>query len=456
VPGGPRAGAESDGEGERRVLERPVVTGAGAPTVADVPDWRAQETVVDGRSPVSTWFPESPGDDGSPGSADRTTRSRSGDQYADDYREERYPLAPGDSFELPTRRPQTSAPGAMFEPALPGSMFEPAAPGSMFEPAPARETSPRQGPPAPALQNQETQFLPSAGTSEADSDRYGDRDPGPPPGDSGYSSRQPAAPSATPSYDAAPVGGRRSGRGNPPPPPPPPTRGRGPGPLIPPSGAPLGDRPAPGYSDQPGPGGPDRQRRAPDYAEPQYGGQQYDSPPYADSEPGGPSSGRRGSQPPGPDPEGPLYAEGGYQDEPYGGRSAPDAAPPRSRGGEAPGQAAGQSLSRLLAAVAWPVMAIGLFVSEGGSSAFNRIPTWSGFALLCLVLVGIGAFGGAQGPGSGRTWTLGVIGACGLVAFWILLVLPAISRNTSFALTLGVALASAAVWLTPGRRRGGM
>jgi hypothetical protein len=107
----------------------------------------------------------------------------------------------------------------------------------------------------------------------------------------------------------------------------------------------------------------------------------------------------------------------------------------------------------MLAASAWPVVAVGLFVSEGGSSAFGRTPAWSAFALACLVLVAVGAFGGPQGPGSGRTWTLGVVGVSGLVAFWVLLVLPDISRNTSFALTLGVALASIALWLTPGRRR---
>jgi hypothetical protein len=134
--------------------------------------------------------------------------------------------------------------------------------------------------------------------------------------------------------------------------------------------------------------------------------------------------------------------------------SAQDADGGRTRSGQVHGQAPGQSLSRMLAALAWPVIAIGLFIPESGSSAFGRIPAWSAFALACLVLVGVGAFGGQQGPGQGRTWTLGVVGACGLVTFWVLLVLPVIGRNTSFALTLGTAAAVAGVWLTPGRRRG--
>jgi hypothetical protein len=117
------------------------------------------------------------------------------------------------------------------------------------------------------------------------------------------------------------------------------------------------------------------------------------------------------------------------------------------------GRTPGQPLSRLLAALAWPVTAIGLFVPEADSSAFGRYPAWSAFALLSLVLVGVGAFGGREGPGTGRTWVLGVVGACGLAVFWVLLVLPLISRNTSFALTLGTALAAGAVWLTPGQRR---
>ncbi|HET9658034.1 MAG TPA: hypothetical protein VFP72_21960, partial [Kineosporiaceae bacterium] len=120
----------------------------------------------------------------------------------------------------------------------------------------------------------------------------------------------------------------------------------------------------------------------------------------------------------------------------------------RSRGVAGQGQGAG----RLLAAVAWPVMALGLFLPEGGTSAFERIPAWSVFALACLVAVGVGAFGGAQGPGTGRTWTIGAAGAGGLLAFWVLLVLPVISGNSGFALTLGTALAVAALWQTPGRR----
>jgi hypothetical protein len=123
--------------------------------------------------------------------------------------------------------------------------------------------------------------------------------------------------------------------------------------------------------------------------------------------------------------------------------------------GEEPGWSdSGQSLSRMLAAFAWPVMALGLFLPESGVSAFGRSPAWSVFALFCLVFVGIGAFGGREGPGAGRTYTLGVIGAGGLGAFWVLLVLPEIHRNTSFVLTLGTTLAAFAIWLASGCGRG--
>jgi hypothetical protein len=130
----------------------------------------------------------------------------------------------------------------------------------------------------------------------------------------------------------------------------------------------------------------------------------------------------------------------------------PDPSAGRPQDGDVDGNVPGQFLSRVLAAFAWPVMTIGLFVPESGDPVFSRMPTWSAFALLCLVLVGVGAFGGPKGPGAGRTFTLGVIGAGGLVAFWVLLVLPEIQRNTSFVLTLGTTLAAFAMWLT--RQRG--
>jgi hypothetical protein len=225
----------------------------------------------------------------------------------------------------------------------------------------------------------------------------------------------------------------------------------------------MGGRPGPDYP--PGPGYPEASRPVPGYADAPYPDQTYPDQTYPEQsysdqsfpDPQSHPDPQRYPDPSYPDPSYPDQQR--YPDQPSAdgpddrpvGRS--ELASGRSRGGETGPRVQGQSLGRLLAALAWPVMAIGLFVSETGTTVLGRMPAWSAFALVCLMLVGVGAFGGAQGPGSGRTWTLGVVGASGLVAFWVLLVLPVISRNTSFALTLGVALAVAAVWLTPGRPR---
>jgi hypothetical protein len=291
-----------------------------------------------------------------------------------------------------------------------------------------------ESPPPPERDGLETQFLPPAHPGTAEPGGYGDP---------GYrSAAPPGTAAAASSYDAALSAGRRSGSAG----------------------------PAPAYPDQhggPGYGGQsyaDQPYADQSYAGQPYAGQSYADPAlqYADR---APQYADRAPQYPDPeyaDPEyadpAPQYAdlESQHADQSSGqpGGPASEGASGRPRGGELHGRAPGQSLGRMLAATAWPVVALGLFVPEAGSSAFGRIPAWSAFALACLVLVGVGAFGGPQGPGSGRTWTLGVVGACGLVAFWVLLVLPAISRNTSFALTLGVAFATAAVWLTPRRRVG--
>lgn len=295
---------------------------------------------------MATWFPESADPDDTGGLPDREAGQRSDPQYTSPYSQEQYPVA-GESYERPTRRSQQAGVTAYDTPPV------------------------RDGRPAPAGQNQETQHLPFSLPSAADQGGYGSAayPSGP------YTPTPAPTPAPAGVHEAAPATGRRSASG---------------GVSVPPSVRGSGS----GHTDPP------------------------NADPGGDQSPAVPS----------------------------------ESAPGRSRG-EAKGRAPGQPLSRLLAALAWPVTAIGLFVPEASSSAFGRYPAWSAFALLSLVLVGVGAFGGREGPGTGRTWVLGVVGACGLAVFWVLLVLPLISRNTSFALTLGTALAAGAVWLTPGQRR---
>jgi hypothetical protein len=111
------------------------------------------------------------------------------------------------------------------------------------------------------------------------------------------------------------------------------------------------------------------------------------------------------------------------------------------------------SWPKLLAVAAWPALGAGLMLPDWpGGSLLSVVPSWSLFALLCLVLV-TGAV--LIGPGRRTTgsWRLGAVGAGGLMLFWVLLVLPGIATNAGFALTLATASVVAAMWLAPGRPR---
>jgi hypothetical protein len=54
-------------------------------------------------------------------------------------------------------------------------------------------------------------------------------------------------------------------------------------------------------------------------------------------------------------------------------------------------------------------------------------------------------------PAAGAAWRIGLAGAAGLAAFWVLVALPLVTSDRGFLLTAGTALAAAALWLAPGR-----
>lgn len=115
--------------------------------------------------------------------------------------------------------------------------------------------------------------------------------------------------------------------------------------------------------------------------------------------------------------------------------------------------AAANSWPKLLAVLAWPVLGIGLMLSDWqGKSLLGAVPSWSLFAVVCLVLVTVVVLVG-PGRGAWSSWHLGAFGAGGLVMFWVLLVLPGIASNAGFALTLVTASVVTAMWLAPGRPR---
>ena len=95
---------------------------------------------------------------------------------------------------------------------------------------------------------------------------------------------------------------------------------------------------------------------------------------------------------------------------------------------------------------------LGLLVDEDGANLWDASEAWSIFAIASSVAVLAPLLRKTLKWTDERAWTVAAMGAGGLVLYWLLLVLPSIARNTSFAITVGVAAAVGAVWLAPGRR----
>jgi hypothetical protein len=105
-----------------------------------------------------------------------------------------------------------------------------------------------------------------------------------------------------------------------------------------------------------------------------------------------------------------------------------------------------------LALLAVVAVLLGLLVDEDGANLWDASEAWSIFAIACSIAVLAPLLRKTLKWTDERAWIVAALGAGGLVLYWLLLVLPAIARNTSFAITAGVAAAVGAVWLAPGRR----
>lgn len=97
------------------------------------------------------------------------------------------------------------------------------------------------------------------------------------------------------------------------------------------------------------------------------------------------------------------------------------------------------------------VLGISLDLDDRGAGAlWSDTWTWAGFATL-MALAQIAALL-PRSAASGGGWTIGAVGAGGLLLFWTLLMLPMINSNMAFLVTLGTACAVAGVLLSPDRR----
>jgi len=102
----------------------------------------------------------------------------------------------------------------------------------------------------------------------------------------------------------------------------------------------------------------------------------------------------------------------------------------------------------LLAVVA---LLLGLLLEENGSNLWDASEAWSIFAIVCAAAQLAPLLRKTLSWTEERAWLVAVVGAAGLVLYWLLIALPAISRNTSFAVTVAAAAAAGAAWLAPGR-----
>jgi hypothetical protein len=105
----------------------------------------------------------------------------------------------------------------------------------------------------------------------------------------------------------------------------------------------------------------------------------------------------------------------------------------------------------LLALLAVVAVVLGLFVEEDGVNLWDASEAWSVFAIVCAIAQLAPLLRRTLRWSAERAWLVGVIAAAGLVLYWLLIALPAIARNTSFAITVGAAAAAGAAWLAPGR-----
>ena len=103
--------------------------------------------------------------------------------------------------------------------------------------------------------------------------------------------------------------------------------------------------------------------------------------------------------------------------------------------------------------VALVALLIGLFVPEHDVKLWDGAEAWSVFAIVCAIAQLAPFARRATRLDERQAWFVAAVAAGGLGLYWLLIVLPIIGRNTSFAVTLAAAAAGGAACLAPGRPR---
>jgi len=173
----------------------------------------------------------------------------------------------------------------------------------------------------------------------------------------------------------------------------------------------------------------------------------------------GPQHGQHGPQPPGPPPPTMGLGPGGYfpQQGPPG-PSGPQGPPGSPLGGLplAPGPRAPGSRTASAAVVAQalcPVLVIlALSVPENDLVLWSETTAWAIFAAAASVVQLAPALGRSNGRPPEVSWTVGAIATAALLGHWVVIVLPMVSTNVGFMLTMGALAAAIGCWFSPGRR----
>ncbi len=96
------------------------------------------------------------------------------------------------------------------------------------------------------------------------------------------------------------------------------------------------------------------------------------------------------------------------------------------------------------------VLGLSLDLDDRNGNLWGVIAAWAAFATLASLAQGAALL--ANGDRKHVGWTVAAAGAAGLLLFWTLLILPVISTNAAFLITLGVVAGVAAVALNPARK----
>lgn len=116
-----------------------------------------------------------------------------------------------------------------------------------------------------------------------------------------------------------------------------------------------------------------------------------------------------------------------------------------------PQEGTGSSGRTLLHVLALVLVVAGISLPLDGSGVlWQDSAAWAAFATAAAVAQ-VAAVG-SRGAMDGRAWWVGAAGAGGLLLFWTLLMLPVVSTNMAFLVTLGTAASVYGVLTSPDRR----